>query len=178
MTGTGAEKVPSWKTAVAGQLGGAIDMLENAIRACPDAHWSDESRPVDQRFWYLAFHTLWWLDYYLADDEKSFRSLAPFTMDEMDPAGIYPERAYTTAELLELMAHDRRRLRERLAAMSEAEAAAPCGFERREMSMLELFLYSLRHVQHHTAQLNLLLRQRIDSAPRWVGRAKDVAGAS
>jgi len=33
-------------------------------------------------------------------------------------------------------------------------------------------LYNLRHVQHHAAQLNLILRQTIDSAPPWVGRAK------
>ena len=32
----------------------------------------------------------------------------------------------------------------------------------------ELFLYNLRHVQHHAAQLNLILRQTIDRAPRWV----------
>jgi uncharacterized damage-inducible protein DinB len=37
--------------------------------------------------------------------------------------------------------------------------------------VLELLLYDLRHLQHHTAQLNLLLRQRTNSAPRWVGRA-------
>jgi hypothetical protein len=40
------------------------------------------------------------------------------------------------------------------------------------MGALELFLYNLRHLQHHTAQLNLLLRQRTDSAPRWVGRGR------
>jgi hypothetical protein len=33
-------------------------------------------------------------------------------------------------------------------------------------------LYNLRHVQHHAAQLNLILRQAVDSAPGWVGRAK------
>jgi hypothetical protein len=30
----------------------------------------------------------------------------------------------------------------------------------------------MRHVQHHMAQLNLILRQVIDSAPNWVGRTK------
>jgi len=63
----------------------------------------------------------------------------------------------------------------RFAALTEAEAAAPCGFERKTFSTLELLIYNLRHVQHHTAQLNLLLRQKTDSAPRWVGRAKDDA---
>lgn len=30
-----------------------------------------------------------------------------------------------------------------------------------------------RHVQHHAAQLNLILRQETGSAPGWVGKALD-----
>jgi hypothetical protein len=30
----------------------------------------------------------------------------------------------------------------------------------------------MRHVQHHAGQLNLILRQKIDSAPRWVKKTK------
>lgn len=37
---------------------------------------------------------------------------------------------------------------------------------------LELLLYNMRHVQHHTAQLNLILRQETDSAPGWVARGR------
>ena len=39
--------------------------------------------------------------------------------------------------------------------------------------MLEVLLYNMRHVQHHVAQLNLLLRQSINDAPNWVSLAKD-----
>jgi uncharacterized damage-inducible protein DinB len=39
-------------------------------------------------------------------------------------------------------------------------------------TVLEGLLYNMRHVQHHTAQLNLLLRQEIDDAPLWVGKAR------
>jgi uncharacterized damage-inducible protein DinB len=40
------------------------------------------------------------------------------------------------------------------------------------LSEFEHLLYTMRHVQHHMAQLNLILRQVIDSAPNWVGRTK------
>jgi uncharacterized damage-inducible protein DinB len=40
------------------------------------------------------------------------------------------------------------------------------------MSHAELLLYNMRHVQHHAAQLNLILRQKTESAPGWVARAK------
>ena len=162
-----------WKPAVRGQLGAAIDMLENAIRACPDALWSEGSVPVAQRFWYLAFHALFWLDYYLSRNEREFVPPAPFGLEELDPAGRYPERAYTKAELLVYLGHGRRLGLARLDELTEAEAGARCGFERRDLSVLELFLYNLRHLQHHTGQLNLLLRQRTASAPGWVGRGRE-----
>jgi len=43
----------------------------------------------------------------------------------------------------------------------------------RNYAVLELLLYNMRHVQHHVAQLNMLLRREINDAPRWVSRAKD-----
>ncbi len=38
-------------------------------------------------------------------------------------------------------------------------------------SMLELVIYNLRHVQHHTGQLNMMLRQETGNAPGWVSEA-------
>lgn len=38
--------------------------------------------------------------------------------------------------------------------------------------VLGILLYNMRHVQHHAAQLNLLLRQNIHDAPSWVRHAK------
>jgi uncharacterized damage-inducible protein DinB len=44
--------------------------------------------------------------------------------------------------------------------------------DHKNYSVFEIILYNMRHVQHHTAQLNLLLRQEINDAPRWVSVAK------
>lgn len=38
------------------------------------------------------------------------------------------------------------------------------------MSNGELLLYNMRHVQHHAAQLNMLLRERTNSAPNWLSK--------
>jgi len=161
-----------WKPALRSQYGAALDMLENAIRACPDSVWADAGDPVERQFHYLAFHTLFWHDHYLGRSPQGFAPPAPFTLDEMDPAGVYPAVPHAKAELLAYLAHGRRRYRDRIAELTDAEAGAPCGFGR-PLSNLELLLYNLRHLQHHTAQLNLLLRQRTDSAPAWVGRGRD-----
>ena len=151
-------------------------MLENAVSACPPAMWDDAKIPVPQRFWYLAYHTLFWLDFYLSEREQGFAPPAPYSLDELDPAGVYPGRAYSKSELLEYLAHDRDKLRRTCASLSETRVAEHCGFASRDMSVFELHLYNMRHVQHHAAQLNLLLRQGTDSAPPWVGQGRVAPG--
>ena len=55
-----------WRAALEGQILAAIDMLENAMRACPPKLWADPATPIERRFWYLAYHTLFWLDRYFS----------------------------------------------------------------------------------------------------------------
>jgi uncharacterized damage-inducible protein DinB len=57
-------------------------------------------------------------------------------------------------------------------AITDEKLRQPCGFGWVDVSVVEILLYNMRHVQHHAAQLNLILRQTIDSAPGWVSKAK------
>ncbi len=155
-----------WKAALRRQFGAAIDMLENAIDACPDELWGDRIRQPE--FWYMAYHTLFFLDLYLSGTLEGFAPPPPFTMDEIDPAGVMPERVYTKDELLAYLRHGRAKCHVTIQAMTDEQAAQPVVFPWLELSRAELLLDNLRHVQHHTAQLNLILRQVTDSAPRWV----------
>jgi DinB superfamily len=164
-----------WKEVLWRQFGAAIDMLENAVEACPDELWGDRSR--NPEYWYLVYHTLFWLDYYLADPVEDFAPPAPFTLDEMDPAGVLPDRVYTKGELLAYLRHGREKCRATIGAMTDEKARGARRFGSCEGSFAELLLDNLRHVQHHAAQLNLILRQQTDSAPRWVGRARDALAA-
>ena len=61
---------PLVKTALWRQFGATIDMLENALLACPDTLWREhlwiDTAGTDYgTFWYLTYHTLFWLDLYL-----------------------------------------------------------------------------------------------------------------
>jgi hypothetical protein len=58
--------------------------------------------------WYLAYHALFWLDLYLSGSEEGFTPPAPFTLDELDPAGLVPERPHTKDELHAYLEHGRR----------------------------------------------------------------------
>ena len=154
------------------QYGAAIGMLENAIDACPESLWSARnSRYPHIEFWYMVFHTLWWLDYYLHESPDTFRPPAPFTMDELDPAGVYTDRVYTKDEMRQYLAHGREKCRTTIAAMTEEDATRRHNHGKKQDSVLNLHLYSMRHVQHHSAQLNLMLRQADGEPPRWVSHA-------
>ena len=152
------------------QYGAALDMLANAIRACPEHIWSDRSRKPE--YWYIAYHTVFFLDYYFAESEDKFVPPPGYSLSELDPSGILPDRVYSKDELLAYLDLGRDKCRAAVKALTDGSELEPCAFARRGMSKAELLLYTMRHVQHHAAQLNLILRQTIDSAPDWVSKAK------
>ena len=162
---------PTFKEIVWRQFGAAIEMLENGINECPEDLWSDRSR--NPEFWYVAYHTLFWLDYYLTADVEGFSPPSPFKLEELDPAGVLPERVYTKDELLAYLEHSRRKCGTTIEALTNERADSRFKLGRLDLTIAELLVYTMRHVQHHAAQLNLLLRQTIDSAPGWVKQAKD-----
>ena len=65
----------SWGAMLWSQFGASMDMLENAIEAFPEEYWDDVSQS-----WYLAYHTLFWLDCYLDESLEAFSPPPPFTM--------------------------------------------------------------------------------------------------
>jgi hypothetical protein len=160
----------TWKKIQWQQFGAAIDMLENAMLACPDDLWGDRSQRPE--FWYVAFHALFFLDLYLSNSDKGFTPPAPFTLDEMGERGLLPERVYTKDELRKYLEHGREKCRTTIAALTEEKAHRRCGFDWLDISVAEVLLYNMRHVQHHAGQLHLILRQKIDSAPRWVRKTQ------
>jgi hypothetical protein len=157
-----------WRSAIRQQFHAAIDMLANAMEACPDSVWPGQGPFA---FWYLGFHTLFFLDLYLSEEgEDEFRPPPPFGVTELDPAGVLPERVYGKDELLGYLEYGRKKLDAVMAGMTEEWVEGSCPFPFRDMSNGELLLYNMRHVQHHAAQLNMRLRQTTDSAPRWVSK--------
>lgn len=160
-----------WKHIIWKQFGAAIDMLGRAIDRCPDDLW--ENRSIE--FWYIAYHSLFWLDLYLHGQAEGFTPPAPFGLEELDPAGVLPDRVYTRAELKTYLEHCRKKCRATIDDMNEKSARETLQFpwSRIGMSRVELLLYNMRHVQHHAAQLYLLLRKNINDAPNWAAQAPD-----
>lgn len=165
---------PDANDAVWRQLGASIDMLGNAIEACPEGLWFDVDR--EPQVWYLAYHTLFWLDLYLTGAVEGFAPPAPYGLEELDPAGVIPDRACSRAEMLAYLRHCREKARRVLAGLAPEDAERRCRFGWGDASFYELQIYNMRHVQHGAAQINLLLRDHGVTPPRWVARAKPGLG--
>lgn len=169
-----------WKTIIWQQFGAAIDTLDDALRACPDDLWharlwdNPSERPEYSQVWYCVYHTLFWLDLYLTGAEEGFAPPDPFTLIEKEEDGL-PDRPYTRDELQAYLAYGRRKCQATLEALTDETAQRRCRFGWGEVSFVELQLYSMRHVQEHAAQLNLLLGQRGVSGPNWVATARNRA---
>jgi hypothetical protein len=165
-------------------FGAAIDMLSNAIGLCPDDVWQ-----TDRKFFYLTYHTTIFLDYYLAHPVRDFQPALPYTLvnsDNLPPEAVddvIPDRFYSRQEILDWLTAIRKKckvritlstadqLSERWINDAEIDLHGLCPFIVENYTVLEILFYNFRHVQHHVAQLNFILRQKIDDAPHWVSHA-------
>lgn len=156
-----------FKTELWGQFGAALDMFENALDKCPQSLWEDDSK-----FWYIAYHTLFFTDYYLTEAPNKFLPPEPYSLSEFDPNGAMPERVYTKEELLSYTCHCREKCRNLIAGLTEEKAEMHWNDGQRNYSYYKLLFYNLRHVMHHTGQLNLLLGKIDHQLPIWISQTK------
>lgn len=165
-----------WKETIWHQFGAAIETLQNALDACPDELWqarlwrADDVQPEFTEFWYIAYHTIFWLDYYCSESADGFTVPPPFTLAELDSTGVLPEWVYTKQELLTYLEYARAKCCARIESLADESEPQRVRDNWRVKTVAELLLYTMRHVQEHAAHLSMLLGQNSDSAPGWVGQ--------
>jgi hypothetical protein len=162
------------KTGIWQQFGAAIDTLDDALTLCPDrlwsaALWSDSEDARYGQFWYIAYHTLSWLDLFLTGSSEGFAPPAPFVR------GVLPEKPYTKNDILKYLKECRQKAKAAIEALTDEKAYRVCTFNWMEPTFVELQFYSMRHIQEHAAQLNLFLGQNGVSGQDWVAKARDTA---
>ncbi len=160
------------KTGIWQQFGASIDTLDDAISACPDRLWSavlwnDSDDPRYGQFWFVAYHTLFWLDLFLTGSSKGFAPPEPFIR------GVLPEKPYTKDDVLTYLKQCRQKCQAAIETLTDEKARRVCTFDWMEPTFHELQLYSMRHVQEHAAQLSFFLGQNGVSGQDWIAKAKD-----
>jgi hypothetical protein len=161
------------KALIGNQFEAALCMLGSCVEQCPDTIW--ESRVANLKFCQVAFHALFFTDYYLGEPNvEAFRE-QPFHRENTHVFRDYEEledRAqillYDKTAIRAYLAHCRRKATQVIAAETEDSLRAPCGFARKPISRAELYGLNIRHIQHHAAQLSLRLRLDAQESVPWV----------
>lgn len=151
----------------------ALAMLEHAVKSCPATIWDDEQDR--NRFWRVAFHVLFYTHLYLQHEEADYvrwekhrgeaEQFGPiFWEGNREPIIAEP---YTPAEILEYLAFCRKQV---AAKVPTVDLDGPSGFSWLPFNKLELQLYNIRHIQHHTGELYERLGARAGADLPWVGQ--------
>jgi hypothetical protein len=154
------------------QYGAALDMLRQAIELCPDSLWlSSEYR---NRFWHIAYHSLFYTHLYVQPSEGDFRPwskhvpnsnyLGPQPWAKDEPFQI-PE-PYAKADVQEYWELCRAEVEKQVPLLRLEDVS---GFSWLPFGKLELQFYNIRHLQHHTGQLMERLRTAAGIGVGWVG---------
>lgn len=167
------------KEAIFNQFGASIDMLINAISNCPDHYFLSQ-----KRFYYIAYHSTIFLDYYLTLPPSDFTPILPFSQmnEEEKPSeaigDLIPNKIYTKHELIEYIKSSRAKFKDIIDGLTDEKLSEGFieGNEEGDMnySLIEILLYNLRHTQHHIGQLNILLKQDFDKHIEWSSKAGDI----
>lgn len=168
-----------------------MDTLETAWKS---TLWRNFAASMDMlqaegRFYYLSYHTTVFLEYYLAWPVKNYAPSLPYRLvpeaaiPENGVDDVLPTRHFTRAEVLACIQASRHRCREWIGPASSTDLLQPwiqpeevplhglCPGLVELYSRLEILFYNFRHVQHHVAQLNTLLRTATGTCPDWIAMA-------
>lgn len=158
-----------------------IDMLYNAIEICPNTLWMKKDR-----LFYMAYHTVIFLDYYLSYPVKEFEPKLPFTIlpewelpsEAIDD--VIPNKHYSKEEILSYISWARKKCEDLIGPYANQDLMEPwidkseiglhglCPSIVEDFTLLEILFYNFRHVQHHVAQLNFILRSKANLAAEWI----------
>jgi hypothetical protein len=149
------------------QYHAALAMLRDAIERCPDAEWL--SRDHKNAFWQLAYHVLFFAHLYLQQNETTFVLWSQHHGDDDGTRG----EPYSKAQVLEYWSFVDHAV-DGAVDLLDLESLES-GFSWYKMSKLEHQLVSIRHIQHHSAQLADRLRSAADIGIKWVGSGSAVS---
>ncbi len=154
------------------QYWASLEMFKEAVDKCPQALWNDLQ--YKNKFWHIAYHTLFCTDMYLSPAEKDFKPWYKH-QDESNFMGPLPWEGnrepkkcnpYSKEDILEYYPICYKKVEIELDKINLNDDS---GFHWVPLNKFELQIYNIRHIQHHTAQLVERLRQTANIPTKWVG---------
>jgi hypothetical protein len=163
----------TWQSLISRQYEAALCMLDSCVDHCPDSAW--DAPVVNLKFCQVAFHVLFFTDFYLEATEETIRD-QDFHRANLDAFRDYEEledrkqqHRYERPFIEDYVQHCRAKSGRVVTSESQQSLTNRCGFTRRDCSRAELHVLNIRHIQHHTAQLSLKLKIETGKGVDWAG---------
>jgi hypothetical protein len=162
------------KDVIISQYLASLEMLSNAVKACPDRIWADSKHK--NKFWHIAYHAIFYTHLYLQNSEDDFIPWEKHR-DEYQFMGSLPEAPskkpaidtpYLKGEIIEYLEFCKKQVIETLPILNLDSDAS--GFYWLPFGKLELQFYNIRHLQQHTGELYERLGTEENIDVQWVGK--------
>lgn len=142
-----------------------IGMLREAIEGCSAELWAERSD--EPPFWQQAYHTLWYLDFYLSNAPRSFQgpTLAQERAQNLDVQSgtVIPSREQILQYLEQVNAKCGRVLAETASQPLDGENV----FHWTGPTYAHRLIYNMRHAQDHVSALRSMLTRKKGKSPPW-----------
>jgi len=154
------------KEVIKSQYLASLEMLKNAITQCPESMWIDPE--PKNKFWHIAFHSLFYTHLYLQHAEKDFtpfKSMGHLSWETKDEQKI--RKPYSRDEILTYLEFCQEEVKGCLSRLDLDSDES--GFHWLPFNKLELQFYNIRHLQLHTGELCERLGVTAGVDIDWVG---------
>lgn len=157
------------------QYQASLQTMRVIIDKCPLELWTNES--FANKTWHICYHALFYTNLYLSQDENNvetwnksklhyqFMGKVEWTTD-FDPQLALP---YSQDEMVEFCLFVESRL-DTIFKTNDFDRES--GFHWLPFNRFELYLYTLRHLQHHIGQLIERLAVSYNISTPWIGIPK------
>jgi len=153
--------------AISEHYGAAIAMLKKNLKSCPAEVWDD--RTSGPPFWHVAYHAMWFLDWYLSDSKEAREGFkSNFGEDPSHSLNEPTKITLTKNQLLEYLSDIKEKTKNRFDNLDTDELLQSSVFEWHGNSVLSSLIYNLRHLMLHIGALNLRLHTKGVKLENWV----------
>ncbi|WP_313191734.1 DinB family protein [Sphingobacterium sp.] len=158
------------------QYRAALGMLRDVTEKVPDTEWN--SHEYNNPNWQLIYHTIWSSKLYLS---ASYETFVPFAKAIEGAESLGGDKDWENSEVEVVGLNSKQEVLEFIqeveqnleSSLTLLPLEADSGFEWYPYSRLELHINTIRHIQHHTAQIIERLKAKgITGFPWWIDQNK------
>jgi hypothetical protein len=159
---------------IVSQMLACLSMLKYCIDKCPEKEWNQAHN--DYPFSSVVFHTLFDFDYNLCDDENELRNQVihkkyiGIFCDYRELMEQIPKKEPTKDFINEYYEFCTRKVQTIMDIRLENIVKSNSDITK-SMTRIERYINSIRHIQHHAAQLGLRLQFITGKEIEWISRS-------